>query len=336
MKKILITGNLGYIGTFLTDVLIKKYKIVGCDIGYFKKCIIAKNFKKKNFKQINKDINEINLNDLKNVNTIIHLAALSNDPLGEMNKKLTYEVNYKSTIKLAKLAKSSGVKRFIYISTQSLYGISSSKKVLNESAKKNPITAYAKTKLLAENIIKDLIDDNFKILIFRPATVFGPSARFRSDIILNNLVGSAVTTGKINILSDGKPWRPILHITDICKVIEKSINIKITKKINGEAFNVGVKNGNYTVNQLAKIVKNNIKNTKIIYSKNPPKDERTYKVNFNKLYKVFGKNIIIPNKINLQIKQLATFLKKNNFMLKDFTSAKTNRILQLKKIFNAI
>ena len=118
MKKILITGNLGYIGTFLTDVLIKKYKIVGCDIGYFKKCIIAKNFKKKNFKQINKDINEINLNDLKNVNTIIHLAALSNDPLGEMNKKLTYEVNYKSTIKLAKLAKSSGVKRFIYISTQ--------------------------------------------------------------------------------------------------------------------------------------------------------------------------------------------------------------------------
>lgn len=332
-KTIFVTGNLGYIGSVLTDSLIKKYKVIGCDIGYFNDCLIAKKNKKLT-KQLFKDIKNINKFDLKNVDAIIHLASLSNDPLGELNKKLTIETNYHSTVKLAKLAKSLKIKRFIYVSTQSLYGISKSNKFLTEVSKKSPVTTYAKTKYQAEKKIQPLADSFFKILIFRPATVFGPSPRFRSDIILNNFVGRAVTTKEIRIHSDGKPWRPILHIDDMCKILLKSLSIKIDKKINGTAFNMGVKGGNYTVKNLANLVKKLLPGTKIIFEKNRSKDERTYKVSFKKLYNFFGKKVIDKNHVNSQIKQLSKYMIKNKFSFKKFSSEKTNRILKLKKIFN--
>lgn len=332
-KKIFVTGNLGYIGTVLTNFLINKYDVVGYDIGYFKNCLVSKLKNKKKFQQIINDIKNISSSDLKNIDTVIHLASLSNDPLGELNKKITIRTNNYSTIRLAKLAKKVGVKRFIYVSTQSLYGVSNTKKYLTENSKKSPVTTYAITKFEAEKKVAKLASSNFRILIFRPATVFGPSPRFRSDIILNNFVGSAVTTKKIKIFSDGKPWRPILHIDDMCKILKKSIEINITDKINGTAFNMGVKNGNYTVKKLAELVKKTLPGTNIIFEKNPSKDERTYKVSFNKLYKVFGKNIIKKNLVVSQIKILAKFMIHNKFSFQAFTSEKTNRILRLKKIF---
>ncbi len=335
-KKVLITGNLGYIGSVLTNYLSDDYDIVGLDIGYFQNCKIQKIRNKKKFKQIIKDIDKIKKKDLKNIETIIHLASLSNDPLGEINKKLTIRTNHHSTVKLARLSKQCGIKRFIYVSTQSLYGVSKNNNYLKEDAKKSPVTTYAITKYDAEKKIFKLADDNFKILIFRPATVFGPSPRFRSDIILNNFVGSAVTSKKIRIFSDGKPWRPILHIDDMCKILVKSLKIDISKKINGTAINLGVRGGNYTVKKLANLVKQTLPGTEIVYEKNPSKDQRTYKVSFEKLYKIFGNKIIIKNNVVKQIKELAKFMKKNKFSYKIFTSHKTNRIIRLKKIFNEI
>lgn len=338
-KKILVTGNLGYIGSVLTEKLKKKFNVIGCDIGYFKKCTITKNknkisIKKNEIQQIYKNINNLNFTNLKGVNTIIHLAALSNDPLGELKKNLTNQTNNIGTIKLAKLAKKSGVKRFIFISTQSIYGISNSNKELTEDAKKNPITSYAKTKFMAEKTLKKMANDDFEILIFRPATVFGPSPRFRSDIVVNNFVGSSIVYNTIEIHSNGKPWRPILYIDDLCKIIKKSINIDISG-INGHSFNVGPKNGNFTVRQLANIVSKILK-SKVIFSKNPKLDQRTYKISFKKLYRVFGENIIDVKNFKNQIKILKNYLKKNKFNEFDFTSYKTNRILQLKKILNDI
>ncbi len=327
---------MGYVGTVLTDLLCFDYKIIGLDIGYFKNCLVQKIKKKNSFKQIYKDINLISLKDLKNIDTIIHLAALSNDPLGELNKKITVKTNNYATFKLAKLAKKSNVKRFLYVSTQSLYGISKSNKFLDEKSLKRPVTTYAITKFDAEKKVSKLANKNFKVLIFRPATVFGPSPRFRSDIILNNFVGSAVTTNKISIFSDGKPWRPILHIDDMCKILKKSIEIEIPAKYNGTAFNMGVKGGNYTVKKLANLVKKTLPGTSIVFQKNPSRDERTYKVSFNKLYKFFGKRIITKNNVVKQIKELAKFMKKNKFSYNTFTSYKTNRIKRLKKIFNEI
>lgn len=331
-KKIIITGNLGYVGSVLTSMLTKKYDIIGIDTGYFRSCYIGKKKEKKLYKQKIQDIKNIKKNDLKKVYAVINLAALSNDPLGELRKKITYETNYKSTVKLAELCKKHSVPKFIYISTQSIYGISKSNIELNENSIAKPITAYAKSKFMAEKKIRKMSDDKFHVVIFRPATVFGPSNRFRSDIVLNNFVGSALTCGKIEINSDGTPWRPVLHINDLCKVISIALKINL-KKINGEIFNVGVKNKNFTILQLAKLVKKNIKNIKIKFARNIKKDQRTYKVCFNKLYKFFGKNIIQKNKIDKQIKELVMFLKKNNFTKKDFLSKKTNRILQLKTIF---
>jgi len=331
-KKIIITGNLGYVGTVLTSMLAKQYEIVGIDTGYFKTCYIGIKKRKKLYRQKIQDIKNIKKNDLKNVYAVINLAALSNDPLGELKKKITYETNYKSTVKLAELCKKHLVKKFIYISTQSIYGISKSNIKLKENSIANPITAYAKSKFMAEEKIKKMADDKFQVIIFRPATVFGPSNRFRSDIVLNNFVGSALTLGKIEIHSDGSPWRPILHINDLCKVIIIALK-KNLQKINGEIFNVGVKNKNFKIFQLAKLVKKNIKETRIEFANNIKKDQRTYKVCFNKLYRFFGKNIIATNKIDQQIKELVVFLKKNNFNKKDFLSKKTNRILQLKTIF---
>lgn len=335
-KKVLVTGNLGYIGSVLTDYLSDNYEIVGCDIGYFKECKVHKLNNKNKFKQIIKDIHKISSKDLKDVEYIIHLASLSNDPLGELNKKITIKTNHYSTVKLARLSKQCGIKRFIYVSTQSLYGISKSDKYLNENSKKSPVTTYAITKYDAEKKICKLADDDFKILIFRPATVFGPSPRFRSDIILNNFIGSAVTTKKIKIFSDGKPWRPILHINDISRILKISLEIDISKKINGTAINLGVKGGNYTVKKLANLVKKILPGTEIVFEKNPSKDQRTYKVSFEKLYKIFGKNIIKKNEVVKQVKDLAKFMIKNKFSYHTFTSSKTNRIMKLKRIFNEI
>lgn len=333
MKKVLVTGNLGYVGSVLVPELQKcRYEVIGFDIGYFKNCLISKIYKNKKIKQIFKDIRKANLNDFKNIDYVVHLAALSNDPLGELKKKNTYEINFNATVNLAKLAKKLGIKKFIYISTQSIYGVSDDHKEIRENGRKNPITAYAKSKYLAEKAIKKLKSKKFHILILRPSTVFGPSPRFRSDIIVNNFIGSAIVEKKINILSDGTPWRPVVHINDLCKIIVRSLKLNILP-FNGQAVNVGYKDGNFTVLELAKKISKIFKGIEICHSNKPKLDQRTYKVNFDKLYSIFGKNIITVKNFDKQCTKLKNFLIDNNFNKAKFYSYVTNRILRLKKIF---
>ena len=251
--KILITGNNGYIGSVLTGMLINLgHDVTGLDTNFFFDCNLIKD--KFNIKQINKDIRYINERDLEGFDSIIHLAALSNDPLGELSPSITKIINFQSTLNLALLAKKCKIKRFVYASSQSMYGKSKTPELLNEDAPKRPLTVYAKTKWNAEIELKKLNNNNFTVVCFRPSTVFGSSSRLRCDIVFNNLVGCALTRGKVEIMSDGSPWRPVIHIKDVCSAFIAGITAP-KELINGQSFNVGINEGNYTIKTLAEIAK---------------------------------------------------------------------------------
>ena len=327
--KILVTGNLGYIGSVLCEQLSKEgYDVIGYDIGYYKDNLVKEVNQPKN--QIIRDLRDLNYEYLEGVDSVIHLASLSNDPLGEFNPNLTNEINNICTVNLAQAAKKVGVKRFIYASSQSMYGISNTSQELDEDKSlKNPITAYAKTKWISEQEIMKLIDDDFVVCSFRPATVFGPSPRFRCDIVYNNLISCAYTTNKIEIYSDGSPCRPILHIDDVCLAFKSGI-VAPKQLINGEAFNVGIENGNYSVRQIAEAAQKRNPNSELIFTGKYGKDERTYKVSFKKIYRVL-KDFYKP-KWNLENggDQLINFLKDINLNEEKFRGPDTNRLKQLK------
>ena len=330
--KVLITGSRGYVGNRLCELLNKKYKdnieITGLDSNlYQSKKKIEKKF-------INKDIRDIKIQDLREIEAVIHLASLSNDPLGSLNESLTKDINHRATTKIAKLSKKMNVKRFIFVSTQSVYGISKYKnKTIKENDENiNPITEYAKSKFKAEKDILKLANDNFCVVILRPSTVHGPSENFRSDIVLNNLSGSAFTKKKIIINTNGKPFRPVLFIDDLCAIIISCL-FKLTKILKKKIYNVGYPGKNFSILQIATMVKKVFNKCPLIVLNNPSHDERSYKVNFKLLSNDFADIIDFKNKNILDdIKKLKYFFKKKNFSLKDFTSEKTNRIFKIKTL----
>ena len=324
--KILITGSQGYIGTFLTQFLINVgMEVSGTDVGYYKDCNLVPVDDLEKTKNI--DIRNVSIGDVLGFNSIVHLAALSNDPVGELDEKLTFDINYKATINLAKLAKKAGVKMFIFVSTQSIYGISNTVEELDEySSTKNPQTAYAKTKWLAEQELKTLEDSEFEIVYIRPSTVFGWSPRLRTDIVFNNLLLSGLKYGKIEVHSDGTPWRPIIHINDLSKFILNVLEAP-KDKIAGKAFNVGVLNGNYTVKQIAEAAQSCLPNsTTITYNTENLVDPRSYKVSFDRAKQELG--FIAETDLINGGKELLLKINENS-KDKDILGKKTNRLSQL-------
>lgn len=278
--RVLVTGNLGYIGTVLTESLVNNgHEVTGLDSGFFADCILSPI--RNPIKTKNIDVRNIVSKDLEDFEVVVHLAGLSNDPVGELNKQLTIDINYKATVNLAKLAKQSGVKIFIFFSTQSIYGISNSNEELDEySSNKNPQTEYAKTKWLAEQELKKLEGSNFSIVYVRPSTVFGWSPRLRSDIVFNNLLFNAIRYNQIKVHSDGTPWRPAIHIQDLSSLVNLILNSP-KAKIAGKVFNAGTYNGNFTVKQLAEAAQKCLPE-QVPISLNTEKivDPRSYKVSF--------------------------------------------------------
>ncbi len=279
--KILVTGSEGYIGSVLMPKLYSKgYEIVGYDIGFYKKGLLTENYID-NYKLIRKDIRDIQLDDLKGFDAVIHLAALSNDPLGHINEDLTYEINHKASVRIAKLAKKAGVKRFVFASSCSLYGASD--KILTEKDLANPQTAYGKSKILAEEDISKLADENFSPTFMRNATAFGISPRMRFDIVVNNLTGFAKTINEIKMLSDGTAYRPLVHVSDICDAMICTLEAE-TNIIHNQAFNVGDSLENYQIKEIAKRIKNFYSLCEITLLKEEKnKDTRNYNVSFEKL-----------------------------------------------------
>lgn len=328
--KILVTGNQGYIGTILTDILINKgYEVTGFDTNYYESISLLPETAKK-IRQIKKDIREVSADDLEGIEAVIHLAALSNDPIGELNPKLTTDINFGGTIKLSKIAKEVGVKRFIYVSSQSMYGISQSGEELEEDkSQKNPLTAYAKTKWDAELELKKLGTDDFVVVCLRPSTVFGASPKLRCDIVYNNLVACAYTTGKIEIKSDGTPWRPVIHIKDVCSAFIAGLKAPKSVVAN-QSFNVGIKNGNFTVRDLAEAAQRSVPGSSLAFTGEHGRDSRTYKVSFRKILTQL-KDYYKPEwDLDRGGKELVDFFRENKFTEEDFRGRNCIRLLQIK------
>lgn len=323
--KILVTGNMGYIGTVLTRVLIEKgYEVEGLDVGYYKDCTLES--AEEDFPQIIKDIRDIGKNDVEGYDSIIHLAGLSNDPLGELAPELTDIINYKASVKLAKYAKNAGVKRFIYASSQSMYGISDKDSELDEdTSEKNPITSYARAKWLVENELKKLDDDNFVTVCMRPSTVFGVSPRLRCDIVFNNLIACAYTTGKIEIKSDGTPWRPVVHVRDVSNAFIAALEAP-SNLVGGQSFNVGIPDGNYTVRDLAEAAQRAVPESTLVFTGEHGNDARTYRVSFVKILSVL-KDYYKPEwDLDRGAIELTQFFKNINFTEDQFRGRLCNRL----------
>ena len=283
--KILVTGTEGYLGSLLPPLLIAKgHKVIGVDTGFYKVGWLY-NGTEITVKTLNKDIRNINPEDLEGVDAIVHKAELSNDPTGQLAPHITYDINHLGSVRLANLAKTMGVRRFVYMSSCSVYGIATDGDVTEESPV-NPQTAYAECKTLVERDIKLLADDDFSPTFMRNATAFGASPRMRFDIVLNNLAGLAWTTKEIKMTSDGTPWRSLVHALDICKaivcVLEAPRDI-----IHNQVFNVGDTQNNYRVREIAQIIAATFPDCKLTFGNNGA-DNRSYRVSFEKI------NTILP------------------------------------------
>lgn len=331
---ILLTGNKGYIGFVLGHILTEKgYNVVGFDTGYYDGCELYPI--KPLWRQINKDIRDITHKDLKGIDVVIHLAALSNDPLGELNSDLTKNINFLGTLKLARLAKKAGVKRFIYASSQSMYGIADTNHELSEDeAGPYGETVYAKTKWIAECELKKLSSPDFVVVCMRPSTVFGASPSLRCDIVFNNLVASAYTTGKIEIKSDGTPWRPVVHVLDVCSAFIAGIEAPI-ELVDGESFNVGIPNGNYTVKDLAMSAQKAVPGSTLTFTNEEGADARTYRVSFKKILSVL-KDYYKPEwNLDRGGKELVDLFKRINFTEEQFSGNTCNRLLQIRYLVDS-
>ena len=330
---ILVTGNQGYIGTVLTQILMDQgYKVSGFDIGYYADCQLeACN---PPHQQITKDIREVEAKDLTGIDAVIHLAALSNDPLGELAPGLTEEINFGGTIRLAKLAKEKGIKRFVYSSSQSMYGISDTEEELEEDkSQKNAITSYARTKWEAECALNALDDNDFTVVCFRPSTVFGASPRLRCDIVFNNLVACAYTTGKIEIKSDGTPWRPVVHVKDVCAAYIAGLEAP-TELVGGRSYNVGIQNGNFTVRDLAEAAQRTVPGSELTFTGEHGKDARTYRVSFSRILTEL-QNYYQPEwNLDRGGQELVELFKRTKFDEKHFRGSNCNRIQKIQNLLD--
>jgi nucleoside-diphosphate-sugar epimerase len=325
--KILVTGNLGYVGTTTTEYLKNQgYEVVGLDSGFYRECLLVPLENKIITK--NKDIRDVEISDFAGIDAVVHLAALSNDPIGELDQNLTHEINYLGAVRTAEMAKRAGVEKFIFVSTQSIYGISSSSDELDEdNSIKNPQTAYASSKWRAEQEILAMSDSSFISTALRPSTVFGWSPRLRSDIVFNNLLLTGLKQQRIDVHSDGTPWRPIVHVLDLARAIEVCIKSD-SERISGRSFNIGVLNGNFTVKQLAEAARECLNRIPIAFKTEHIVDPRSYKVSFERARKELG----FTAKVGLLAGGAEIVLESKKLIGQgiDLMDRKTNRLLQMK------
>jgi nucleoside-diphosphate-sugar epimerase len=280
--RVLVTGHHGYIGSVLTPLLREAgYEAVGLDAGFFEPCLLPGQDPGPAVPALRKDLRDLTVEDLAGVGAVVHLAGLSNDPLGNLDARLTHEINDAASIRLARLAKEAGVERFLFSSSCSTYGAAGDD-FLDETAAFNPVTPYAVSKVRLEEQLHRLADDAFSPTYLRNATAYGVSPRLRVDLVVNNLVGWAVTSSRVHLLSDGTPWRPIVHVEDICRAF-LAVLAAPREAIHDQAFNVGRTDENYRIRELAEMVAGVVPGCEITYAADAGPDLRCYRVNCDKL-----------------------------------------------------
>ena len=280
--RVLVTGHDGYIGAVMVPMLRDAgHEVVGLDAYLFEGCVFG-HTGTRDVASLRCDIRDVRAVDLEGFDAIIHLAALSNDPLGDLNPECTYEINHRAAVRLARLAKGAGVSRFLFSSSCSLYGVSDGAGLLCEDAAFHPVTPYGTSKIRVEEDVSQLADRNFSPTFLRNATAYGVSPKLRGDLVVNNLVGFAYTTGEILISSDGTPWRPLVHVEDISRAFLAVLQAPRTL-IHNEAFNVGRSEENYQIRDIAEMVKDVVPSATVTYAAGGGPDPRCYRVDCEKL-----------------------------------------------------
>jgi nucleoside-diphosphate-sugar epimerase len=283
--KVLVTGTEGYIGARLVPLLFGRgHDVVGLDTGYYRDgWLYSDNLRLGHgARTIYKDLRQVVPEDLVGCEAVVHLAELSNDPLGQNNPQLTHQINHRGSVTLAEAAQKAGASRFVYTSSCSVYGAGAGD-FLDETAPPNPQTAYAECKVLVERDLGKMAGADFCPVFLRNATAYGPSPRMRFDIVINDLCALAWTTRRIAMVSDGSPWRPVVHVDDICEAIACAL-VAPEKAVRGKIFNVGQSSENYRVRDIAKIVAAEFPGCEVVVGP-PSRDTRSYRVNFDRIHR---------------------------------------------------
>lgn len=276
--RVVVTGHLGYLGTLMVPILqAAGHAVIGLDNGYFADCVLGPT--PDDPAGIDVDLRDVTAEHLAGVDAVIHLAALSNDPLGSLDPEITYDINHHASVRLARAAKEAGVSRFLYASTCSVYG-SAGEDLVGEDAPLRPLTPYAESKVRVEDDAAALADSGFSPVFLRNATAFGFSPRLRADIVLNNLVGHAVLTGDVRVLSDGTPWRPLVHGQDIARAFLTCLEAP-REAIYCKAYNIGTEANNLTVADIAGAVVDAVPGSRLLITGESGPDPRSYRVDFS-------------------------------------------------------
>jgi nucleoside-diphosphate-sugar epimerase len=329
--KILLTGHHGYIGSVCGPLLADAgHDVVGLDTFFYRDCDLS-SAPSPSPATLALDVRDVRPENLEGFDAVVHLAALSNDPIGDFSPELTREINYEATVSLARSAREAGVRRFVFSSSCSMYGASSDGAV-DESAPLKPLSAYAESKARAEEELGELAGPDFAPVSMRNATAYGVSTRLRVDLVLNNLVGWAHTTGKVKIMSDGTPWRPLIHIEDISRAALAALEAP-EDLIRGEAFNVGRDSENYQVRELGDIVQEVVSGSTVEYAGSGDPDPRSYRVDFGKLARAFP-DLELTWTARAGAEELAAAYRAAGLTLEEFEGDRFTRLKRLRLLLD--
>jgi nucleoside-diphosphate-sugar epimerase len=330
--RVLVTGHNGYIGSVLVPMLERAgHDVAGLDTDIFEPCLFGENGH--HVESLQLDVRDVESEHFAGFDAVIHLAAVCNDPVGDLNPQATYDINHLASVRVAEKAKEAGVERFLFASSCSLYGKGADDAMLDENADFAPVTAYGRSKVLAERDISALADDSFSPTYMRNATAYGASPRLRADIVVNNLVGYAHTTGEILIQSDGTPWRPLVHVQDISSAMLAVLHAP-RDLVHDEAFNVGASSENYQIRDIAEIVEQVVPGARATFAEGGGPDKRSYQVDCSKIARVLPE-FTTQWTVRRGAEELYEAYRRNGLTFDEFTGTRYLRINRVRELQEA-
>jgi nucleoside-diphosphate-sugar epimerase len=330
-KRILVTGHKGYIGSVMVPRLLEAgYSVVGLDTGFFRDCTFVPDAAE--VPEVTKDIRHLELRDLDGFHAVVHLAALSNDPIGNLNERWTEEINFRASLRLAELAREASVSRFLFSSSCIMYGMSETNEV-NEESPLAPQTEYARSKVKTEIGLRELAGEGFSPSYLRNGTVYGLSPRMRFDTVFNDLIGAAVSTGKVLVYSDGKPWRPVVHVQDVSRAFLAVLEAPLAS-VHNQAFNIGANHLNHQIIELAQIAVRTVPGCRLEVQARPGADQRTYKTDFGKFARAFPEFEFLWN-AETGARELYHAFKSQGLTYELFTDKKFTRLKWLRHLLDS-